>query len=129
MLGIIPGPKEPELTINTFLSPLVDELLKLWNGVLMEAHSNRSVLVRATLLCVACDVPASLKVHVCGFSGHRAFRGCSKFLKTFPTENFGDKADYTGFRRVDWEPRNLEIHKHFMHQHQAANTVPIRCKV
>ena len=40
LLGIIPVPKEPELTINTFLSPLVDELLKLLDGVLMEAHSN-----------------------------------------------------------------------------------------
>ena len=25
LLGVIPGPKEPELTINTFLEPLMDE--------------------------------------------------------------------------------------------------------
>lgn len=28
LLGVIPGPKEPELTINTFLKPFVKELLK-----------------------------------------------------------------------------------------------------
>lgn len=33
LLGIIPGPKEPELTMNTFLDPLVKDLLTLWDGV------------------------------------------------------------------------------------------------
>ena len=85
LLGVIPGPTERELTINTFLKPLTEELLKLWNGVVMETHDNRLVLVRAALLCVACDVPAARKV--CGFSGHRELRGCSKCLKPFPTEH------------------------------------------
>ncbi len=31
LVGIIPGPSEPPLNINTYLSPLVDELLVLWN--------------------------------------------------------------------------------------------------
>ena len=31
LVGVIPGPCEPPLTINTCLSPLVDELLKLWD--------------------------------------------------------------------------------------------------
>ena len=36
LVGIIPGPSEPPLNINTYLSPLVDELLVLWNdGVMM----------------------------------------------------------------------------------------------
>ena len=29
LCGIIPGPHEPELTINSYLEPLVDELIKL----------------------------------------------------------------------------------------------------
>ena len=58
LLSVIPCPKEPELSINTFLTPLVDELLKLWDGVLMEVHGNRSILVHAVLICVTCDVPA-----------------------------------------------------------------------
>lgn len=28
--GLIPGPKEPSLNVNSFLEPLVDDLLKLW---------------------------------------------------------------------------------------------------
>ena len=29
LVGLIPGPKEPELSVNNFLTPLVDELLEL----------------------------------------------------------------------------------------------------
>ena len=30
LIGLIPGPKEPSKTINTFLAPVVRELLVLW---------------------------------------------------------------------------------------------------
>ena len=33
VLGIIPGPTEPKGNINTFLSPIIEDLLLLWNGV------------------------------------------------------------------------------------------------
>ena len=33
ILGIIPGPTEPKGNINTFLKPLVDDLLLLWDGL------------------------------------------------------------------------------------------------
>lgn len=33
LFGVIPGPCEPSLTINTYLNPLVSELLELWKGV------------------------------------------------------------------------------------------------
>ena len=35
IVGIIPGPKEPKLHVNTFLQPLVDELIDFWDGVLL----------------------------------------------------------------------------------------------
>ena len=35
LVGLIPGPHEPSRDINTFLKPLVDDLLKLWEGVEM----------------------------------------------------------------------------------------------
>ena len=93
LVGVIPGPHEPKLNINSFLEPLVEELLELWDGVIMETAQNVEVLVRAALICVACDIPAARKV--CGFVGHGAYRGCSKCLLTFPTTSFGEKADYT----------------------------------
>ena len=64
ILGIIPGPHEPSKTINSYLSPLVDELNQLWVGIVMQTPQNISVVVRAALICVACDIPAARKV--CG---------------------------------------------------------------
>lgn len=59
----------------------------------MKTEKNVEVLVRAALLCVGCDIPAARKV--CGFVGHGGLKGCSKCLLSFPTEEFGQKADYT----------------------------------
>jgi len=68
-----------------------------------------SVLVRACIACVTCDIPAVRKL--CGFLGHTARLGCSKCLKEFPTEEFGDKRDYSGFNRDLWPVRSLIDYK------------------
>ena len=60
---IIPGPKELEKTINFILHPLVHELLQ--ERVVVKAPDGSSILVRAALTCVACDIPAARKL--CGF--------------------------------------------------------------
>ena len=36
IVGIIPGPKELKGDINSFLKPLVDELIDFWDGVIFE---------------------------------------------------------------------------------------------
>ena len=82
LVGVIPGPSEPSLHINTFLTPLVTELKQLWKGVPLKNSFGHPVLTRAALLCCSCDIPAARKV--CGFRGHRAKKGCSKCLITFP---------------------------------------------
>ena len=51
LVGVIPGPKEPELHINSFLQLLVDDLKKLWKVVQMITYRGVPVLVRAALLC------------------------------------------------------------------------------
>ena len=107
ILGIIPGPHEPKKNINSFLSPFVAELKELWNGAVMRSRES-SVLVRAALLCVGCDIPAARKV--CGFVGHAAFRGCSKCLTEFPTARFGEKPDYSNFLKASWTPRSNSEH-------------------
>ena len=33
LVGILPGPKEPKLTLNTYLEPLVNDLMEFWRGV------------------------------------------------------------------------------------------------
>ena len=107
LVGIIPGPHEPKRDINSFLKPLVDELQLLWSGQYIRIPSLPNLqLVRAALVCIACDLPASKKV--AGFLGHTARLGCSKCLKVF-SGGFGN-TDYSGFNRALWPPRTKEEH-------------------
>ena len=77
LYGVIPGPCEPSLTINSYLLPLVTELKELWEGVqLRYATSNSSAIFRCSLLGVARDLPAARKC--CGFLSFSANLGCSR---------------------------------------------------
>ena len=120
LLGIIPGPSEPKHNINSYLGPFVNELKEMWKGVVMHTASGMEVFVRAALICTSCDIPAIRKVS--GFVGHNALHACSRCLKAFPTENFGEKADYTGTDRLSWECRSLDSHRQFAHKHKDATT-------
>jgi hypothetical protein len=98
LVGIIPGPNEPRNNIHSFLTPLVDELMKLWEEGVNLRHSGSLVIperFRAALLCVACDIPASKKV--CGFTAHNSKHGCNKCTKEFQTHGFGESTNYSGF--------------------------------
>ena len=33
VVGVIPGPAEPKIHINTFLEPLMNDLMKLWTWI------------------------------------------------------------------------------------------------
>ena len=106
LVGIIPGPKEPKLNINSYLSPLVDELKEFWHGVDINVDSD-IIKVCIRLLCISCDIPATRKV--CGFAGHRSNFGCSKCLCKF-------KHNSTGGMEVsgtlgEWNLRTLEEHR------------------
>ena len=103
LVSLIPGPHEPQYHINSFLTPLVSDLLKLWSGMDMEIESLKSVKkIRCALMCVACDIPAGRKI--CGFLGHNARLGCSRCLKEF-LGGVGAK-DYSGFDRQCWGTEN-----------------------
>lgn len=112
--GIIPGPKEPKLHMNSFLAPLVDDLLSLWEGIEININDQRSghpttLQVRGALISVVCDIPALSKL--AGFLSHTATIGCSKCLKEFPTVAFGDKTNYSGFDRENWPTRDDHTHR------------------
>lgn len=98
LVGLIPGPCEPKHDINSFLEPLVDELLKFWGGVELDVVGVGKKKVRCALLCVACDIPAGRKVG--GFLGHSARLGCSRCYKQFPGSV--GSMDYSGFQRQNW---------------------------
>ena len=109
LVGVIPNlDKEP--ATNTFLQPLVEELLQAWTtGFSMTSYLSPKIpkKFRLALLCCGCDIPASRKV--CGFLGHMAKKGCNKCHKVFPGM-VGDKS-FGGFDRNGWETRDLETHR------------------
>ena len=95
LVGIVPGPSEPPLHMNSYLKPLVDELNSLWSVGLKISSPDipHPVSVKAALICVACDIPACRKV--LGFYGHMSRAGCSKCTKNFGFD--GNKIDFGGF--------------------------------
>lgn len=99
LVGIIPGPHEPSLKINSYLSPIVLKLNTFYTGVPLPASSDvrRTVTLQLALAGVFCDLPASRKV--CGFLSFHAHHGCNRCLKSFPTQSFGDRPDFSGFDR------------------------------
>ena len=98
IVGLFPGPSEPSKTVNTYLTPLVSELLTLWRGKSFKTASKSTVFVQCALLCVACDLPAGRKV--CGFLSFNANLGCSRY-HNFGTGVFGIQ-NYSGFNRDTW---------------------------
>ena len=75
IVGIIPGPKEPRGNINSFLKPLVDELIDFWDGVIIADTllPGGMFKVLVALLALCCDVPAARKCG--GFPAHSAAKG------------------------------------------------------
>lgn len=117
----MPGPNEPK-RINPFLRPIVDELLQLWKGISICGKGVlSSYTVRAALLCFISDIPATRRV--CGFPGFKATLGCSKCLKMFPCEGFGEPTDYSGFDRHDWVARTMSNHLKALEEIETATTL------
>ena len=85
LLGIIPGPSEPNLNMNSYLEPMVRELQQLWKGIEIITPDGVK-LVHAALLCTAADTPATRKLG--GFVSHSTNKGCSECLKSFPISLF-----------------------------------------
>ena len=127
LCGIIPGPHEPQYTLNSYLSPLVEELLVLWDGFMMSLPSAGTVNVRAALLCIACDMPATRKV--LGFSSFNSPHGCSKCQHFFPYMNEHSKHDFSDFDYKKWMPRTVENHHEFSIKFVEAKTKSERKKL
>ena len=64
LVSLIPGPNEPKGDINSFLQPLMRELLDFWDGVPMSVHGHDGLQKVKCALCVASDLPAACKVCV-----------------------------------------------------------------
>lgn len=62
ILGIIPGPKEPSLHMNSYIQPIVDELLSFDVGLHLKDVSKYGNIYRFRLLGISCDLPACRKI-------------------------------------------------------------------
>ena len=124
ILGILPGPTEPKLTMNSFLQPLVDDLQEFWTGVFISCskHPLKSLLIRGAVICCASDIPATRKL--CGFSSHSAALGCSKCLKQFCSIIVAGKKrrDYSGYNMETWPSRELDVHRQKSEENKKAKT-------
>ena len=126
LLGVIPGPSEPPLTINSYLSPIVSDLLDLWKGVSMKLPGCSSTTTfRCALIGVSCDLPAARKV--CGFLSHSANLGCSKCYVQF-SEGFG-RRNYSDFNRESWRMRDNSRHRSDVQKIAGAKTKTQRSKL
>ena len=67
--------------VNSFLSPLVDELLEFIDGVYMNVYSfSNPQLVKCALLCLACDMPVERQT---AFSDTQLILVVTNVLKNF----------------------------------------------
>ena len=110
LCGIIPGPCEPSLTMNTYLAPLVTDLLKLWTGVQLKLPGTNvhETKFRCALIGIACDLPAARKC--CGFLSYSANLGCSRCLEQF-SQGFSQRNCYANFERQMWNMRSNSQHR------------------
>jgi hypothetical protein len=118
IVGVIPGPKEPSHDINSYLGPLVSELLELYSGLWFETSLGRQYL-RGILVCISSDIPATRKA--AGFVGHNGLKGCSRCLKSFTTDS-NNLTDYSGYDRESWTKRTDETHREHAYQELQAKT-------
>ena len=99
-LGILPGPKEVKSHhINHYLSPIVNELLELWNGfdIPVSLKNQSGKRIRLAVICCLSDIPAARKIcgHISALSGyHRCYKRAT-------SEFDGQRANYGGFEDID----------------------------
>uniref|UniRef100_A0A1X7TTT6 Transposase domain-containing protein n=1 Tax=Amphimedon queenslandica TaxID=400682 RepID=A0A1X7TTT6_AMPQE len=109
LVGVMPGPHEPNLSIDSYLLPLTEELSKCYNeGIQVLTSNGISVNIRTLLSCISCDIPATRKV--AGFLGHNARLGCNKCYKEFDHSSSG-VVNYSGYERSLWNPRTASKHR------------------
>ena len=121
IIGIIPGPDEPTLVMNSYLKPMTDELFDLWEDGIVIEGSNSYV----ALICVACDRPAATKIG--GFLGHSSSHACSYCCKKFSYIKKWKKIDSVGF--TSYTKRKHSDHKKFGGMWLRAKTQAERNKI
>ena len=110
LAGVIPGPKEPPLTLKQYLSPLVDEFLVFWDpGVRMSRTCKfpEGRLILCALILVICDLLATRKTIGYAACAHERFCNICKCTRT--GEGYGHTACGAWARRSNEEWRKAAM--------------------
>ena len=127
LIGLIPGPSEPEGHINTYLSPIVDYLITLYAEIRIRSFGSKVIFSRSLLLPVLADIPASRKVSP--YKSHKADLPCDKCWFQAVREKGTRRASG---RMSFYTSQNLpnrtdsEIQK-AMHMYQKATNKALKC--
>lgn len=109
LVGLIPGPKEPSLSIDSYLQPFIDELKSIYSeGLVVSTPQRTHVTIRIAVSCICCDIPATRKVS--GFLSHNAKLGCNKCYKEFGISESYTSAGTSEYDRASWKLRTAEEH-------------------
>jgi len=87
LIGIIPGPEEAQGHVNSFLKPVVDDLLLLYDGIEVSepGRLEKTFVSRSVLLPVLADIPASRKLsQFLSFKANKPCDKCHKVAKREP---------------------------------------------
>jgi len=145
-VGVVPGPKKP-LDIDSFLWPLIQELLRLAEGVqALQAYdilADELFSLRAFLIVVFGDIPAvSMLMKMKGHNGISPCRMCSIHGLRVPNQP-RNTAHYVPHERSlhptvygkpgvpsSYDVRNLPLRSHaqFMLQAAEVETTPVRAR-
>jgi hypothetical protein len=88
LVALLPGGKEADHDLNLLLEPLIQELEQLWAGVRFRTAMQPSgCVIRAALLLVSCDLPATRKL-----SGFKTYNYCcNRCTKKFEMYDSGEE--------------------------------------
>lgn len=121
LAGITPGPREPDVKqINHILRPLVDDLLRLWQGVEFSCTAESPIhgrTIRAMIMQVVCDLPAIRKVM--GMAGHSSHKHVCSFCKIH-------KKDIDNLDLTLHEPKNAHEQRKAAFDWKLADTWELR---
>ncbi|OAD70050.1 hypothetical protein PHYBLDRAFT_102474, partial [Phycomyces blakesleeanus NRRL 1555(-)] len=122
LVGLMPGPKEPKSEeINHYLRPMVDDLMRLFEGLAIPTFECPSgVRVRAALMVVACDMPAARNTS--GFTSHNSTCACYKCNRHFSRLENGVNVDFRGFDFPRWVHRDGVENRLYAEEWESAST-------
>ena len=97
---MISGPRQPGNDIDVYLSPLVEDLRKLWDEgvVVFDAFCKETLEMRAMLFCTINDFPAYGNLSGYSVKGHHACPICEENISYIQLKH-GRKAIYSRHRR------------------------------